>query len=384
MIIPWNTDAPLYHPPFATVGLIAINVLVFAVTLRAEDTVAEWALWHGDGLHPLQWITSNFIHGGFMHLIGNMIFLWGFGLVVEGKLGWQRFLAVFFGIGVVQCAVEQVCALWLEEGLSFGASAIIYGLLAISLVWAPKNEMSCLLILGFRVFTFDLSIMVLASIYLAIEVATAIYVQLPISSAVLHLSGALLGLAVGVTMLKMNWVDCENCDIFAVMGDRVGEKPKKKKSPRKRVRAEETSPERESQTDVLLKAFRDALASGDVEAAKALRNKIGRDTPDRGLPEADLLAWIQSLYDRREWQDSVAAMVEFLKRFPDKSVRVRLKLAHLLVVELNRPSQALRVLQKLPAAPLAQPLQNAREKLVQQATQMQERAATFEVGLEDW
>ena len=104
--------------------------------------------------HPLQWVTSPFLHADLMHLIGNMIFLWAFGLVIEGKLGWLRFAALYLGMGVAQSAFEQVCTLGFGEGGSLGASAIIYGLMVMAMVWAPRNEMSCLLLLGFRVFTF--------------------------------------------------------------------------------------------------------------------------------------------------------------------------------------------------------------------------------------
>ncbi|MDA0590813.1 MAG: rhomboid family intramembrane serine protease, partial [Planctomycetota bacterium] len=226
-MIPLGTDAPIYHYPFATIVLIVANVVVFAATGAAMDpeAIEPWALSHGQGLHPVEWVTSNFVHGGFGHLIGNMIFLWGFGLVVEGKLGWWKYLLVYLGIGLTQCALEQTFMLgydgeaanqeFLEEqgevfpvkpveedpldpeeekakladalkargldeeqvdealkkfdaivdnagvddseelaiyrpSMSFGASAILYGLLAICLVWAPKNEVTILVIILYR------------------------------------------------------------------------------------------------------------------------------------------------------------------------------------------------------------------------------------------
>jgi membrane associated rhomboid family serine protease len=104
MLLPWNTDAPIYHFPWATIGLIVVNTLVYFGTLESE-TAEQWMLAYGQGLQPVQWITSNFMHAGLMHLAGNMIFLWGFGLVIEGKLGWWRFLIVYLGIGAIECAV---------------------------------------------------------------------------------------------------------------------------------------------------------------------------------------------------------------------------------------------------------------------------------------
>ena len=138
MLLPWNTDAPIYHFPWATIGLIAVNTLVFFATLEAPDA-EQWCLAYGDGLQPIQWITSNFMHSGFMHLVGNMIFLWGFGLVIEGKLGWWRFLLVYLGIGAIECAAEQM-AMQDRIGYAMGASSIIYGLLAMSVVWAPQEN----------------------------------------------------------------------------------------------------------------------------------------------------------------------------------------------------------------------------------------------------
>jgi membrane associated rhomboid family serine protease len=106
MIIPWGTDAPLYHRPYATIAMMAINVLVFFVVPR--DAYADYVLILGDGVHPVQWLTNNFLHSGIVHLVGNMIFLWTFGLVVEGKLGWLRFTAVYLLLGVTESAAMQL------------------------------------------------------------------------------------------------------------------------------------------------------------------------------------------------------------------------------------------------------------------------------------
>src|SRR5690606_34534428 len=143
-----------------------VNVLVTGATIMTVMSASDGAdlrwlesmlLQYGQGLKPWQWITSNFMHDGVLHLLGNMFILWGFGLVVEGKVGWLRFLAIYLGIGFVQCACEQTMMLMAEGGASLGASAIAYGLIAIGLVWAPRNNMNCIFLLGFRPFFFELS-----------------------------------------------------------------------------------------------------------------------------------------------------------------------------------------------------------------------------------
>jgi membrane associated rhomboid family serine protease len=393
MLIPWNTDAPIYHWPYATVGLIVVNVLVFVAVLEAgEEAMIDWSLWHGQGLHPLQWVTSNFIHGGILHLVGNMFFLWGFGLVIEGKLGWLRFLGVFFGIGIVQSAIEQVIALGMDEGMSLGASAIIFGLLAMALVWAPKNEMSCVLLIGFRVVMLEISILIFALLYLAWQVVMlgieVFAFEQPLGTATLHLMGAFLGLIVGVVMLKKEWVDCENWDVFALWNDRLGERPEKRKAKNEAIAAdlppEVAAAHRETQRENALRTFREMLATGNLDAAQAHLHKARAAVPNAGLPEADLLDLINALHEQRRWSDALPWMVEYLREFPEKAVRMRLTLAQILVDELQRPGQALHVLRKLPLRPLPDELEQARAKLVEQATRMQESSAAFEVGLEDW
>ncbi len=58
-----------------------------------------------------------------MHLVGNMFFLWGFGLVVEGKLGWWRFLLLYLTIGAIYSVIIQTSMLGATEGGALGASA---------------------------------------------------------------------------------------------------------------------------------------------------------------------------------------------------------------------------------------------------------------------
>src|SRR3954452_7688299 len=109
ILIPVGTDAPIYYWPRATVALIVVNIAAFlavppveretrldddgeVVAVAVASPFERYALTLGDGLHPVQWVTHNFLHYGFMHLAGNMLFLWAFGIVVEGKLGVLKYL----------------------------------------------------------------------------------------------------------------------------------------------------------------------------------------------------------------------------------------------------------------------------------------------------
>src|SRR5688572_3606093 len=99
MLIPYNTDAPIYHWPFATLGTIVVNALIFIGVALLPEQQQEWVyqnfmLLYGHW-NPIQWLTSNYLHAGFVHVVGNMLVLWGIGIIIEGKVGWWRFLAIY-------------------------------------------------------------------------------------------------------------------------------------------------------------------------------------------------------------------------------------------------------------------------------------------------
>ncbi len=145
-IFPYGTNAPIYYWPITTVCMIAANIIIFILCLQQpehSEVVLNLVLWTGNGLHPAQWLTCNFMHAGFMHLLGNMIALWAFGLVVEGKLGACKTLFVYLGIGIAHGAIVQILMLGAHPSVCLGASAVIYGFMAMSLIWAPENEMQC-------------------------------------------------------------------------------------------------------------------------------------------------------------------------------------------------------------------------------------------------
>ena len=162
----------------------------------------------GDGrLHPVQWVTHNFLHYGFFHLAGNMLFLWAFGIVVEGKLGPVKYLLAYLAIGTLHGALVQT--LLMSSGLdehAAGASAVVYGLLAVCMVWAPRNELNCIaiLLIGFRtlVFHWDLYYTTVALLYIGEQVFGLVFWGWLGGKVMVtemgHLSGAFWGTVVAI------------------------------------------------------------------------------------------------------------------------------------------------------------------------------------------
>jgi membrane associated rhomboid family serine protease len=388
MFIPWGTDAPIYHWPWMTVVLIVTNVLVFfGVMNLSEESVTPLLLAHGQGLHPLQWLTSNFVHANFEHLIGNMMFLWAFALVVEGKLGAFPFLAVYLGLGIAQCGLEQALTLGMKGGASFGASAIIYGVMTMALVWAPRNDLNCIAFFRFSPWTFEVPILVFALLYLALEALLVLFTGFALSSALLHLSGAALGFVLATVMVKRDWVDCENWDLFAVMQGRQGRSSSeaarvrhapapapasKKKKARRSGRAPDAPRSIEDQSAAALRRLRGHLEAGEIEAALGSYDKAVRTIPGWQPPGPDWLDLIKALNVAKLWPASVSVMEDYLRRAPDPTPRVRLKLAQILIREQQRPAHALRVLAEIPEQGLPASLAPLRAELTRQAEQMRE------------
>jgi membrane associated rhomboid family serine protease len=401
MIIPWGTDAPIYHRPFATIALIAINVLLFFVI--PGDAYDGYVLVVGDGVRPVQWLTNNFLHSGFFHLAGNMIFLWTFGFVVEGKLGWVRFLIIYLLLGVSESAAMQLLLPSEHEVSMLGSSTIVFGLMGMCLVWAPRNEVTCIVWLRFTPMEFDLSILWFAAMYIALDVFTGglsgilkasitnlspgVIIALELD----HTFGAILGILVGAAMLKLGWVDCENWDIFAVLGRRTGKpksrEPRTRKSRRlvsSEYRTHEKSrskrkdkgrgaePSGEDRSGIVLQSLRRHLELGETEAALAVYHKARRSPSGWQPPERDWRDLIEALIEVQAWDASLIVMRDYIRELAEPSPRVRLKLAQILMQKQGRPQQALKVLGQIRDGSLPANLESIRQQLLRHAEAMRE------------
>ncbi len=148
-MIPLRDENPIRSTPWVTLALIAANVGVFIyeTTLGPAGLDAFWTTWSivpsrllADplSLHEVATVfTSMFMHGGWLHLIGNMLYLWIFGNNIEDRLGAGRFIAFYLISGVVGAAAQIVIAP--ESTIPMlGASGAIAGVLAAYLLLYPR------------------------------------------------------------------------------------------------------------------------------------------------------------------------------------------------------------------------------------------------------
>jgi membrane associated rhomboid family serine protease len=148
-------------PPLVTVGLIALNVLAFFVELSQPSEAALQSFIQAWGVVPREYstmqdiaptiplpfwstlVTSMFLHGGWMHLGGNMLYLWIFGDNLEKVMGAARFFVFYFVCGLA----ASLAHIAFGPGSSVpavGASGAISGVLGGYLVLFPQNRIRVL------------------------------------------------------------------------------------------------------------------------------------------------------------------------------------------------------------------------------------------------
>src|SRR5947209_20380524 len=131
--------------PIVTYALIVLNVLIFFLELGGGDPfIRTWSVVPrrfvaNPGGDFVTIFSSMFMHGGWMHLGGNMLYLWIFGDNVEDRFGHLRFL-IFYLLCGVAASLSQIFFSADSTLPSLGASGAIAGVLAAYLVLFPKGR----------------------------------------------------------------------------------------------------------------------------------------------------------------------------------------------------------------------------------------------------
>jgi membrane associated rhomboid family serine protease len=162
-MFPLRDHNPSGRTPYVTWALIALNVVVFLTySPMFSDPVALQSFFgsyalvpanlsSGSGFHTV--LTSMFLHGGFMHIAGNMLFLWIFGDNMEDEMGHGGFLLFYLASGI-GAALAQYLSSPLSDIPMVGASGAIAGVMGGYLLLFPKARVDILIIfiVFFRVF----------------------------------------------------------------------------------------------------------------------------------------------------------------------------------------------------------------------------------------
>ncbi|MBD2445481.1 rhomboid family intramembrane serine protease [Dolichospermum sp. FACHB-1091] len=173
-MFPLYDENPTRITPYFTYGLIGMNVLVFLHEVSLSNTQLEqffqlYAVipeqlttnWSGEWTTLF---TSQFLHGGWWHLISNMIYLWVFGNNIEDRLGHLKYLFFYLTCG----ALAALCQWFIGINSiipSLGASGAISGVLGAYLIWFPRARITTLIFLGFFITTINVPALVIIGIF---------------------------------------------------------------------------------------------------------------------------------------------------------------------------------------------------------------------------
>jgi membrane associated rhomboid family serine protease len=164
--------------PVITLLIIALNTLCFFFELSLSPAqenlfIHRYAL-VPDHLHLTALVTYMFLHGGWLHLIGNMWFLWVFGSHIENALGAARFLGFYLLCGVVSVILQLTMNLG-SPVPTLGASGAIAGVMGAFLILYPRVRVVTLIILIIFITTIEIPAYIMLIYWFAIQLFSGLY-----------------------------------------------------------------------------------------------------------------------------------------------------------------------------------------------------------------
>lgn len=138
LFLPYKVDVHSSRKPFANYLVMIAMVAAFVLQLTCpREQVERFVLdgWSVEGLLGHMWL-----HVGYGHIIGNLVFLWVFGNAVCAKVGNVLYLPVYIGAGLMAAVVHLI----FDVRMAVGASGAIFGIIGTYLILYPFNSIKCL------------------------------------------------------------------------------------------------------------------------------------------------------------------------------------------------------------------------------------------------
>ena len=184
-MLPYKDNIPSRRTPFITWGLIGINVIVFFFEL-AEGANLEQVFYqfgmvpayvtagvYGPRYEIIPFLTSMFMHAGWLHIAGNMLYLWIFGDNVEDRLGHVLFL-FFYLLSGVGAALLHLATDPNSMVPTVGASGAIAGVMGAYFVLYPKARVRSVVILIYFVRIMDIPAIVFLGFWFVLQLFSGV------------------------------------------------------------------------------------------------------------------------------------------------------------------------------------------------------------------
>jgi len=375
MFFPISTSRGQRRTPWVNQGIIALNVIVFLLTMNQINALGElsrtrellpadfherfWVYHYYlqfHGTHWYQFVTYQFLHGGWMHLIGNMVFLYVFGNAVEDRLGRVNYLFFYLTGGVLAGMGNMIYGILTgNEAAVLGASGAVAAVTGAYLALFPLARITILYWFGI-IGTFEV-----ASIYLiCFQVASDFVLNLSGTGNVAymaHLTGYAFGFGLMMLLLLTRLLEREPYDMLAVL-----ERRRRRRAFARMVHQEgspwfkeagEASDGQPTVTDPqqakLLEARAQVSAAlnrhAPVEAASAYRQLLALDA-SQVMGESQQLDLANQLMAESDYPAAATAYERLLASYrttPDRA-KIQLILALIHARYLNNPKRAIELL----------------------------------------
>ncbi|HVG55789.1 MAG TPA: rhomboid family intramembrane serine protease [Vicinamibacterales bacterium] len=171
-MIPLRDVIPSRTTPYCTIALIVINVLVYLFEMGLDEpSLNAFTLYFGLVPAAFSWVavlTSMFVHGGLLHVGGNMLFLWIFGDNVEDRMGHGRFV-VFYLLCGAAAALAQTATSPESVVPMVGASGAVAGVMGAYFVLYPRSRIVTLVFLFIFVQVLEIPAIVFLGLWFVLQ-----------------------------------------------------------------------------------------------------------------------------------------------------------------------------------------------------------------------
>lgn len=222
-MIPLRDANPTRRPPVVTIALVIASLALFAYELgllatgEAEldafvrtfgvvpaELTAAWGAGSFVSMESATLVTSQFLHGGWLHVLGNLLYLWIFGNNIEDRFGRVAFI-LFYLSGGIAAALTQVATDPASDIPMIGASGAIAAILGAYLVLYPRARITSLVFLGFFYQLIDVPAVIVLAFWFVLQLVDGL-ASLGVSGVgggvafFAHIGGFLFGVAVALVM----------------------------------------------------------------------------------------------------------------------------------------------------------------------------------------
>jgi len=366
-ILPFRTSIRPRRTPYTNYALIAVNALIFLLEYHINPITGnlEFRPWVHQfmltAVRPQLWqfVSYAFLHGGLMHIIGNMFFLYLFGNNVNDKLGHIGYLC-FYLAGAVFSGIGHTVVHSASHIPTLGASGAVAAVTGAYLVLFPQT-----LITVFYWFFFIGTMEVLALYLIAFKmilIDNVIARYTPNVAYDAHLAGYTFGIAATLGMLATGLISTSSFDLWAMIRqwnrrrryrDAVssGYDPYTGRTETRQVKAKEVKSPAEQQKDEKTQELRNEISrrisERNLSAAAALYLELMNHDSEQILPRQYLLDIANQLAGDNKHTESARAYEQFLTHYSkyEYAEQVELMLGILYCRYLNQPKLAVKYLE---------------------------------------